>query len=140
MSRDDPQFKLRMPAELRAQAENAAKAAGRSLNSELVGRLEKSFLADGEPSTLIPAKRARELALMARASLSDEIKKRAQESIYKAIRLGHNEAVANLNDLNLTSGIPESEAEAIIQSVICELIEAGYDAKYDDIAALSIRF
>ncbi|WP_272876513.1 Arc family DNA-binding protein [Stutzerimonas stutzeri] len=33
------QFKLRMPAELRLQAEHAAKAAGRSLNAELVARL-----------------------------------------------------------------------------------------------------
>lgn len=43
MSRMDPQFKLRMPATLRAQVEQAAKEARRSLNAEIVLRLEASF-------------------------------------------------------------------------------------------------
>lgn len=43
MSRTDPQFKLRMPPALRAQVEQAAKEARRSLNSEIVLRLESSF-------------------------------------------------------------------------------------------------
>ena len=43
MSRADQQFKLRMPPALRTQVENAAKAAHRSLNAELVLRLEHSF-------------------------------------------------------------------------------------------------
>lgn len=43
MSRTDPQFKLRMPAGLRAQVERSAWAARRSLNAEIVIRLESSF-------------------------------------------------------------------------------------------------
>lgn len=43
MSRTDPQFKLRMPAALRAQVEQSAWAARRSLNAEIVIRLEASF-------------------------------------------------------------------------------------------------
>ena len=43
MSRTDPQFKLRMPTALRAQVEQAAKDARRSLNAEIVLRLEASF-------------------------------------------------------------------------------------------------
>lgn len=43
MSRTDPQFKLRIPAGLRAQVEQSAKAARRSLNAEIVIRLESSF-------------------------------------------------------------------------------------------------
>jgi len=43
MSRTDPQFKLRMPPALRALAERSAKAARRSLNAELVVRLQQSF-------------------------------------------------------------------------------------------------
>lgn len=43
MSRTDAQFKLRMPAPLREQLEEAAKAAHRSLNAELIVRLEASF-------------------------------------------------------------------------------------------------
>lgn len=43
MSRTDPQFKLRMPLALRARVEQAAKASMRSLNAELVFRVEQSF-------------------------------------------------------------------------------------------------
>lgn len=43
MSRTDAQFKLRMPSALRAQVEQAAKEARRSLNAEIVLRLEASF-------------------------------------------------------------------------------------------------
>ncbi len=43
MSRTDPQFKLRMPPALRARVEQAAKASMRSLNAELVFRVEQSF-------------------------------------------------------------------------------------------------
>ena len=43
VSRTDAQFKLRMPAALRAQVEQAAKQARRSLNAEIILRLEASF-------------------------------------------------------------------------------------------------
>ncbi|MBF8796285.1 Arc family DNA-binding protein [Pseudomonas aeruginosa] len=44
MSRTDPQFKLRMPPALRARVEQATKASiMRSLNAELVFRVEQSF-------------------------------------------------------------------------------------------------
>lgn len=43
MSRTDPQFKLRMPEALRAQVEQAAKEARRSLNAEIILRLQASF-------------------------------------------------------------------------------------------------
>ena len=44
MSRTDPQFKLRMPPDLRAQIELAAWKANRSLNAEIVTRLQASFV------------------------------------------------------------------------------------------------
>lgn len=44
MSRTDPQFKLRMPPALRAQVEQTAKQANRSLNAEIVTRLQASFV------------------------------------------------------------------------------------------------
>ena len=45
MARDDPHFRLRLPPELKAQVEEAARAAGRSINTEIVQRLEASFAA-----------------------------------------------------------------------------------------------
>lgn len=39
----DPQFKLRMPAELKGAIESAASKNNRSMNAEIVARLEQSF-------------------------------------------------------------------------------------------------
>lgn len=47
MQRADPQFKLRLPEKLKAQIELSAKNNHRSLNAEVVARLERSF--DSEP-------------------------------------------------------------------------------------------
>lgn len=54
MSRTDPQFKLRMYPALRAQVEQAAQAARRSLNAELVFRLEQSFVSEVHADELQP--------------------------------------------------------------------------------------
>lgn len=45
MARDDPHFRLRLPPDLKARVEDAARAAGRSINAEIVQRLEASFAA-----------------------------------------------------------------------------------------------
>lgn len=140
MSREDPQFKLRMPVDLRVKAEQAAKASGRSLNAELVARIETSFLAESPPVNLLPATRARELALMARAGIPNEIRRRAIEAIARAVRLGHSEAIASLDDLHLDAGIPDGELDELFADVVSELEKAGYKVKCDDIAALWIQF
>jgi hypothetical protein len=71
MSRTDPQFKLRMPPALRAQVEQAAEQANRSLNAEIVTRLQASFtqvkpeVSANEKPEPIPAPAApRELRLL----------------------------------------------------------------------------
>lgn len=43
MSREDPQMKIRLPADLKEEIEAAAKQSGRSMNAEIVARLEASF-------------------------------------------------------------------------------------------------
>lgn len=43
MAREDPQLKLRLPVELKARIEAAASTSGRSINAEIVQRLEASF-------------------------------------------------------------------------------------------------
>lgn len=43
MSREDPQMKIRLPSDLKDQIEASAKAAGRSMNAEIVARLQASF-------------------------------------------------------------------------------------------------
>ena len=140
MSREDPQFKLRMTADLRSQAEQAAKASGRSLNSELVARIESSFLSEGSGEKLISAARAKELALMARSGIPDEIRRRAAVAIGKAIRLGHNEAYVDIGDLQLDAGMPEKDVDELLGKVQQELKEAGYVVDCKDIEFIHICF
>lgn len=48
MARDDPEVRLRLPADLKARTEAAAREAGRSMNAEIVTRLGSTFLPDGQ--------------------------------------------------------------------------------------------
>lgn len=43
MSREDPQMKIRLPADLKDQIETSSKQSGRSMNAEIVARLQESF-------------------------------------------------------------------------------------------------
>lgn len=140
MSREDPQFKLRMPPQLRSQAEQAARVSGRSLNAELVARLESSFLGESTSESLLSAVRAKELALMARSAIPDEVRRRAIESITRAVRLGHTEASVGLGDLHLDFGISDEELDDLFKNVLNELKQAGYKVKWDDITSLWIEF
>lgn len=129
-----------MPSKLRDQAEQAAKASGRSLNAELVARIESSFLGENASEGLIPAARAKELALMARSGLPGEVRRRAIEAIARAVKLGHSEAMVKVSDLNLDFGITDGELEELFREVLDELKQAGYHVKWDDITALWIEF
>ena len=62
-----PQFKLRMAPALREKLEHAAKAARRSLNAELVFRLEQSFASEvpaNEPQSVSTPAARRKLRLL----------------------------------------------------------------------------
>lgn len=48
MSREDPQMKIRLPEELKARIDASAAQAGRSLNAEIVARLEGSYRTDND--------------------------------------------------------------------------------------------
>lgn len=129
-----------MPAELRAQAEQSAKCAGRSLNAELVARLEASYLGTNTSEQIIPASKAKELSLMARNRLPEQILRRAIDAVALAIKRGHSSALANLADIELDVGIPDDELDTIIKQVTHELTNAGYTVNWDDITTLCIDF
>ncbi|WP_353173709.1 Arc family DNA-binding protein [Acinetobacter rudis] len=48
----DPQYKLRWPAELRDKVSASAKAYNRSMNADIIARLERSFLTEPDFSPL----------------------------------------------------------------------------------------
>lgn len=67
MSREDPQFKLRWPVELKDKVSESAKAYGRSMNADIVARLEQSFALESDFSPLnmpphVLANRLKEIA------------------------------------------------------------------------------
>lgn len=43
MSREDPQMKIRLPVELKARVEDASSKNNRTMNAEIVDRLESTF-------------------------------------------------------------------------------------------------
>ena len=77
---------------------------------------------------------------MARAEIPKEIRRRAISAIGKAVRLGHSEAIASLDDLDLDAGIPDGELEGLVSEVVEELERSGYKVKWDDITTLWIEF
>jgi len=52
MARDDPHFRLRIPEELHARLTEQAKENHRSINAEIVARLEESFEVRGKKGSL----------------------------------------------------------------------------------------
>lgn len=64
MSREDPQFKIRMPAALRDRIAEAASASNRTMNAEVLARLEQSFR--GEFADTTPAGRLALISAVAR--------------------------------------------------------------------------
>lgn len=139
MSREDPQFKLRMPQALRDQAEQAAKSASRSLNAELVARLEASFLSTAEPAALMTAERARELAAIAREGIPEEIRKRTLKAINRGVELGQSAVMVDFKDLKL-DGMAESIFKSLTHDINRELTQAGYDIEWDGGESLWINF
>jgi Arc-like DNA binding dprotein len=58
MSRTDPQMSIRLPGDLKPRLVEAAQANGRTINAEIVNRLERSFVgaqAEGVPENAIKA-------------------------------------------------------------------------------------
>ena len=56
MGREDPQIKLRLSDELKSKIVAAAATTGRSMNAEIVHRLEMTFEAEGETEASLLAK------------------------------------------------------------------------------------
>lgn len=70
MARRDPQFNVRIPAELKQAIEEAAKENNRSINSEIVYRLQQSFASKDNESNVEKPKHIIEAKVAGKSSAS----------------------------------------------------------------------
>lgn len=99
MSRTDPQMKIRLPDNLKATVEESAKANNRSMNAEIISRLERSYATEqmGLRGDALDTTGLMAMALL--ISLSDGIDEEA-----KKIALDKARAIASsiCNNLSIT--------------------------------------
>ncbi|ECV5573470.1 Arc family DNA-binding protein [Salmonella enterica] len=125
MSREDPQLRIRLPIELKEKIEEIAKANNRSMNAEIVKRLDSSFMNEISEDEIISAKDALQIAFNAKDTLSRIIFERTFAEINKKVRIGHKEFCIELGDLEL-EGLNEDDFYAIFDTTFNKLKELGY--------------
>lgn len=124
-------YPLRMPASLRGAVEDAARDNKRSLNAEIIARLEESIAKESLGSGLPSADKARELSAAFRRNLPARMKSRIAEEINYAITQGRSAVRISLTD-NDFSGIPEEDLESMMTITSQILTEAGYSFVWHD--------
>ncbi|HBK3068279.1 Arc family DNA-binding protein [Citrobacter freundii] len=125
MSREDPQLRIRLPIELKEKIEETAKANNRSMNAEIVKRLDSSFMSEISEDEVISAKDALQIAFNAKDALSRIIFERTFAEINKKVRIGHKEFCIELGDLEL-EGLDQDDFYAIFDATFNKLKELGY--------------
>lgn len=126
MSREDPQFRIRLPTDLKEKIEGSAKENGRSLNAEIVHRLGLSFINDIPADQLISAVDAVQIAQKAKEELVQTILKRTFAEINKKIRIGHTSFAVDLAELEL-EGLHDDEFLSVLKPTFEKLNELGYE-------------
>lgn len=82
----DPQFKLRMTPEIKDAIEAAAAANNRSMNAEIVHRLEMSIIGNGVPTSLDEIAKAFVMKLVAEPGAIPESQKDRFHESYEAAK------------------------------------------------------
>lgn len=131
-------YPLRMTPDLREAVEKAAQDSKRSVNAEIVTRLELSLIADDRSTTFLSAEKARELVALAEGNLTKKIHDSIQRSIALSAVDGQTRIVVPLSPFNLDS---EDDAHIdILQTVIRRLESAGYSVEINGLDRITISF
>lgn len=126
MSREDPQFRIRLPAELKEKIEDSAKGNNRSLNAEIVFRLDASFLDQLPEDALLTAADALLVVARAKEELSETIFKRTFSVLNEKIRIGHTSFLVSVSDLDL-EGLSDDDFVTVFESTFSRLKSLGYE-------------
>ncbi|MBJ8938574.1 Arc family DNA-binding protein [Citrobacter koseri] len=125
MSREDPQLRIRLPVELKEKIDDAAKSNNRSMNAEIVQRLDASFLNEMLDDEVVSADEALRIANNAKDELSNIIFKRTFAEINKKARMGHKEFCIILSDLELEY-LTDDDFNASLSKTLTRLSDLGY--------------
>ncbi|AAM85753.1 Arc family DNA-binding protein [Yersinia pestis] len=125
MSREDPQLRIRLPVELKEKIEGSAKENNRSMNAEIVQRLDASYLSEFPEDGVLSAKDALQIANNAKESLSNLIFTRTFAEISKKVRIGHKSFCIDLDDLELEV-LSDDDFNYVLKRTFSRLTELGY--------------
>jgi len=132
MSRDFPQLKIRMSPEFKSKIEKSAKDNGRSINAEIINRLELSLIADQSSRDLLTALQARSLLANTIENGTDALLSKCFASIKESIRNGYTFSIVD-PDLEAWDLVdPDDEIYLkIILPAKEKLVELGYRVEID---------
>ncbi|MDI3450539.1 Arc family DNA-binding protein [Enterobacter sp. V89_11] len=125
MSREDPQLRIRLPIELKEKIEVSAKENNRSMNAEIVQRLERTYLAELADDEVLSAQDVIKIVASAKDELSDIIFKRTFAEINKKARMGHMGFHIPLGDLELEE-LSEDDFYYVLKRTFDRLAELGF--------------
>jgi Arc-like DNA binding domain. len=141
-------MKLRMPPELKEEIEDQSKANGRSMNSEIIHRLESSFEKRSGSNAIISSALARELAEKAKREIENTARQHVIDLIQDVVRRSGNSV--HIDFYRALPGIEHSDIEHepkelskfdnIFDRVMVEFKELGYKVTCDEHGLYTVEF
>lgn len=140
MSRDIAPFGVRMPAELKETVERAAKENGRSMNAEIILRLEDSFIGGSSDSReLLSAEDARRVLEKARLEVARSVRQHVIDAVNETINQGKDEVYLDFDSYMKLDGPEDSRIKTAILPALGELVDAGYSVEEDEYGLYTIK-
>lgn len=137
-------MRIRLAPELKEQVEIASKENGRSMNAEIIHRLESSFGGTVVPEGLPSAAEARALAQQARQELKTTVRNYVLGEIREAISRGANTTTIDFGDYIDVDDVELDDSNElfteIIRPVLRELTDAGYHCRHLDVLSYTVDF
>lgn len=130
MEEDIQKTALRLPKDLHRKVHEAATESGRSMNAEIVARLQESFQQQLPKGVLLSAAEAVKVAEKARKRVSAQIRTRVIENLNEDISKGKVSSTTEFTDLELGLMNPD-EIYDLLGDLFSELKKAGYKLDQD---------
>ena len=139
-------FQLRFPDGMRDRIKQAAEDSGRSMNAEIIHRLEQS-LTDGTPGThdeLPTAEEAKKRSAHSRIVLHKAVRKFFIEEITEAIERGSSSLSVDIEEYlggdDTNDDLTDPFSNEVLHPVLRELEGAGYRVEHTDGLNFYIEF